>query len=667
MTIRFGRAICGHLSAAGSREWLVTNGIGGYACGTIAGHLTRHYHGLLVAALDLPLQRHLLLTRLEETATDRQQIYPLYTNCWADGAVEPRGDRHIESFQLDGTVPHWTYAIADARLHKRIWMQAGENTTYINYSLQRTQSPIALSIKVLVNYRDHHGGSTEGDWQIEPLANGICVRAFPEATPFYILAPTNHFELKREWYRNYSLAMEQYRGTGDRENHLHAATLNTTLRPGESLTLAASTQASPSLDGEKALGDRRDRDTHLLNRWQAVAPNPDRPDWSEQLVLAADQFIVARPLQGEPDGQSVIAGYPWFSDWGRDLAIALPGLAIATGRPELARPILRTFARYLDRGMLPNVFPESGQQPEYNTVDAVLWYFEAVRAYVDATDDIDLLEEVFPALAETIDWHRRGTRYNIHLDPEDGLIYAGEPGVQLTWMDAKVGDWVVTPRTGKPIEIQALWYNALAIAATFARQLNKPQQEYRQLAEQCARGFQRFWSDSLGYCFDVLNTPDGDDSSLRPNQIFAVALPYKTLSSLPPLLAPDRQKAVVDTVARHLLTSYGLRSLSPTHPDYRGHYGGDAWQRDGAYHQGTVWGWLLGPFTSAHLAVYNDPIQAREWLAPIADHLADAGLGSVSEIFDGDPPHTPRGCFAQAWSVAEILRVWTQIEADRNP
>jgi predicted glycogen debranching enzyme len=315
--------------------------------------------------------------------------------------------------------------------------------------------------------------------------------------------------------------------------------------------------------------------------------------------------------------------------------------------------------------MLPNRFPDLGEQPEYNTVDATLWYFEGIRAYYLATQDEDLLRELFPVLADIINWHCRGTRYNIHLDPADGLLYAGEAGVQLTWMDAKVGDWVVTPRIGKPIEVNALWYNALRTMAKFARQVSKPHQEYEAMADRARARFSRFWNSETGYCFDVLDSPNGDDASLRPNQIFAVSLPESPLSS-------TQRIGVVEACSQMLLTSYGLRSLSPDHPQYQGRYGGNQLQRDGAYHQGTVWGWLLGCFVLAHLRVYGDPqsrsdlrlarAKAREFLQPMANHLSAHGLGSFSEIFDGDAPMTPRGCIAQAWTVAEVLRAWLMTE-----
>ena len=376
------------------------------------------------------------------------------------------------------------------------------------------------------------------------------------------------------------------------------------------------------------------------------------------MVLAADQFIVDRPLEDVPGGKTIIAGYPWFSDWGRDTMISLPGLTLTTGRFKVAKVILQTFAKYIDKGMLPNVFPDRGETPEYNTVDASLWYFEAIRDYFAHTNDKQLIIELFPALAEIIDWHRRGTRYNIHLD-SDGLIYAGERGVQLTWMDAKVGDWVVTPRIGKPVEINALWYNALIVMSEFAQLLSKSNAEYLKMAENTRKGFQRFWNKDLNYCYDVLDTPDNNDDSLRPNQIFAVSLPVTRSirgerQSL--LLNVKQQKQIVDVVSRRLLTSYGLRSLSPEHPDYVAIYGGDRVQRDGAYHQGTVWGWLIGHFVQAHLRVYQNSELAQSFIEPLADHLQSGCVGTMSEIFDGDAPFIPRGAFAQAWSVAEVLR-----------
>lgn len=667
MGIEFGRAICGDLSQAETREWLVTNGIGGYASGTVAGLLTRRYHGLLVAALNPPLGRTLLLTKLDEVALYGEQSYNLYTNRWADGSVAPNGYRQIEQFTLEGTTPMWRFACADALLEKRIWMQPGANTTYVQYTLQRGTQTLALTLKALVNYRDHHSNSQGSDWvmKIEPANRGLCITAYPGAHPIYILSDRATATPAHQWYSNFQLAIEQYRGLSDCEDHLHAATFTATLQPGESLTLVASTEATPNLDGAAALNLRRTQAEQLLDLWQTNRSgkgnsSPVCPSWVDQLVLAADQFIVDRPLPNAPSSKTIIAGYPWFGDWGRDTMISLSGLTLATGRPEVARSILRTFAQYVDQGMLPNRFPDVGDVPEYNTVDATLWYFEAIRSYDQATGDEALLRELFPVLAAIIDWHCRGTRYNIHPDRADGLLYAGEPGVQLTWMDAKVGDWVVTPRIGKPIEVNALWYNALRTMAQLARRVGQPHQEYEGLADRALSTFSRFWNSKTGYCYDVLDGPEGNDAALRPNQIFAVLLPGT--NGYAPLLTAAQQRGVVDACGRSLLTSYGLRSLAPGHPDYRGHYGGGPLERDRAYHQGTVWGWLLGPFVLAHWHVYRNRDQARQFLMPMADHLLAHGLGTGSEIFDGDAPMMPRGCIAQAWTVAEVLRAWAAVE-----
>jgi predicted glycogen debranching enzyme len=662
MWVEFGREICGDRDSATSREWLVTNGIGGYASGTIANSLSRRYHGLLIAALKPPLGRTLLLSKFDETAQYDGRAYPLYTNHWAEGVVDPAGFQWIESFKLDGTVPTWKFALGDAVLVKRVWMQQGTNTTYVKYRLQRGTQPIHLSISALVNYRDHHSDTQAQNWvmNVVPIDQGICITAYPDAVPFYLLSNQATISLSHEWYYGFDLSVERYRGLRDREDHLHVATFEVTLNPGEALTLIASTESNPELDGAIALKSRHAYDQKLINFWDANRPTTPKkaPAWINHLVLAADQFIVSRPVPDEPAGKTIIAGYPWFGDWGRDTMISLPGLTLVTGRPEMARSILRTFAKYVSQGMLPNRFPDAGEIPEYNTVDATLWYFEAIRQYYNATDDDDLLRELFPVLAEIIDFHCRGTRYNIHLDSSDGLLYAGETGVQLTWMDAKVDDWVVTPRIGKPVEINALWYNALRTMAKFARQVGKPHQEYEAIADRTLAKFSRFWNPETGYCYDVLDTPNGNDAALRPNQIFAVSLPDSPLNAI-------QQRAVVDVCGRMLVTSHGVRSLSPDHPQYQGHYGGNQLQRDGAYHQGTGWGWLLGSFVLAHLRVYNNPALAQEWLEPMAQHLKAHGVGNLSEIFDGDAPMTPRGCIAQAWTVAEVLRAWVAVEKAR--
>jgi len=657
VTIDWGREICGDLASAERREWLCTNGIGGFASGTVAGSLTRRYHGLLIAALKPPLGRTLLCTKVDETAEYDGLALSLFANRWAGNAIEPHGYRTIERFTLEGTTPVWTYAVADALVEKRVWMEQGANTTYVRYRVLRARGRLVLKLKVFVNYRDHHGSTRGGGWQMDvaPVKHGLRVAAFDGATPLLLLADGAETQVAHTWYQDFDLPGERERGLDAIEDHLHAGTFSVSLAPAEALTLVLSTESSPALDGEPAWERRAQHEERLVAAWKRARPEARKaPDWIKHLVLASDQFIARRPTPSDADGMTVIAGYHWFGDWGRDTMIALPGLALATGRAEIARRILTTFARFVDRGMLPNRFPDAGEAPEYNTVDATLWYFEAIRAYHAATDDDGLLKELFPVLEEIVRFHREGTRYGIKEDSTDGLLRSGEPGVQLTWMDAKVGDWIVTPRTGKAVEINALWYNALRSMAGFAKRLRQPSKPWDDIAARVRAGFDRFWNERAGCCYDVIDSPDGNDDALRPNQIFAVSLHESPLS-------PQRQRQIVDACARHLLTSYGLRSLAPGHPKYQGHYGGDQWHRDGAYHQGTVWAFLLGPFALAHFKVYGNAEVARSFLSPVAHHLGDYGLGSVAEIFDGDSPFAPRGCIAQAWSVAEALRAWHEL------
>ena len=657
--IKFGRDICGNFESATAREWLVTNGIGGYAAGTISGVLTRRYHGLLIAALKPPLNRKLLLTKLDETVDYDGEKFDLFANRWVS-TIDPHGYRYIENFYLDGTIPVWNFTFADALLEKRIWMQQGANTTYVRYQLQRGSYPVHLNIKTIVNYRDHHGETQFGaPMKVELVEHGIKVLAHEGAVPFYLFSDKAQAQLRNEWYLNFSLAVEQYRGFRGFEDHFLAAEFYVTLQPGESVTLIGSIEQNANLDFVSALAKQKEHESMVFA--QTNGRFDKAPATVRQLLLAADQFIVKRQPSEEEEGHSIVAGYPWFGDWGRDTMISLPGLTISTGRTSIARSILRTFARYVDQGMLPNRFPDAGETPEYNTVDATLWYFEAIRAYLSSTGDDTLLKELFPVLKDIIDWHMRGTRYQIHVDPADGLLYAGEPGVQLTWMDAKLGDWVVTPRTGKPIEINALWHHALCVMAQFARKLREPASKYKFAAEQVRRSFHKFWNEDTGYCFDVIDGPKGNDASLRPNQLFAISIPADNINE-PALLSNNQQRAILKACARHLFTSHGLRSLAPFDPAYIGHYGGDTRQRDGAYHQGTVWGWLIGPFVGANLKVRGDAESARTYLYPLLDHLSTHGLGSMSEIFDGDAPFTPRGCIAQAWSVAEVLRVWKETQ-----
>ena len=668
--VRFGREICGDLSEAEAREWLVTNGIGGFASGTVSGGMTRRYHGLLIAALQPPLGRYHLVASLDEIVRYSGATYALSTHRWASGAVDPQGFRYLESFRLEGTIPVWTYELADALIEKRIWMAQGENTTFIQYTLARSSGPLEIDLKALVNYRDFHSSTHAGDWRmnIAPVEHGVKVSPSEGATPFYLKSAQATCQPQHVWYRDCFFPAEKERGLDDHEDHLFAAQFRATLNGGESVTVVVSTEVNASLDAPSARAQRNDHEASLLKSWtrQNQKSAPSAPGWLRHLVLAADQFVVRRSLPDEPDGRSLIAGYHWFGDWGRDTMIALPGLALTTGRCEIARLILLAFARYVDAGMLPNNFPDAGGKPGYNSVDAALWYIEAVRQYFAATQDATTLQRLFPVIADMVEAHVGGTRYNIHVDSADGLLYAGGPGVQLTWMDAKIGDWVVTPRTGKPVEINALWINALDTMGQFASHLGKPADNYERRSAQAKTSFQKFWNAERQCCFDVIDVPGkshdaekngGKDPALRPNQILAVSLPVSPLFQ-------EQQKSVVDTCGQQLLTCYGLRSLASGEPGYQGRYAGDQRSRDAAYHQGTVWGWLLGPFALAHFRVYADRAAALRFLEPLGQQIRSYGLGTLAEIFDGDPPHMPRGCIAQAWTVGEILRAWTEISKD---
>jgi predicted glycogen debranching enzyme len=659
--IRFGREICGDLGQAERREWWLANGLGAYAAGTIAGTLTRRYHGLLIAPVYPPLGRMLVFAKADATLVDGEQTWPLFSNRWGGGAISPAGHVHIESFELDGRLPLWRYAVGSHLVEQRIWLEPGANTTYVAYRLQpdglNLGRTLQLHIKLLFNARDHHGQTQPGELQPRVESDGGWARVtLGDRIALTLQAAGGVIAPAYEWINNFDLPVERERGLPDRDNHLCVGEARLTLTPGVWTGVVASLHADASADIGEALARARAYEAAVLARAKAsVKELADAPAWVDQLVLAADSFVFARPLADVPDGESVIAGYPWFGDWGRDTMIALPGLTLATGRADSARRILQTFARFVDRGMLPNVFPGAGETPEYNTVDAALWYIEAWRAYVEATGDDAALRRAFPVLQQILEGYRTGTRYSIHMDSADALVYAGERGVQLTWMDAKVGDWVITPRIGKPVEINALWYNAHEIMHAFANRLRVPAGDYRQLAARIRWGFRRFVRADGGGLFDVLDGPGGDDATLRPNQIFAVSLPHSPLDA-------DTQARIVAICARHLFSSYGLRSLAPTHPDFRPVYQGDVWARDSAYHQGPVWGWLLGHYALAHHRVYGDATGAQRYLEPVRDHLRDAGLGTISEIFDGAAPHTPRGCPAQAWSVACVLEAWLRLQ-----
>ncbi len=656
MVIEFGRDVCGDLANTERREWLVTNGAGGFASGTIAGLLTRRYHGLLFVPLRPPVERMLLVSKLEDTAVYAGIEYPLYINRWTGGVLKPNGYQQLEQFRLEGTTPVWTFAFADALLEKRIWMQQGANTTYVQYTFQRGLEPLELTALALVDYRNYHNNSRADGWdmKVDPIKRGLKVTAYDGAVPYFLLSDKAAATPQHDWYRRFFLMREANRGLDAIEDHFHAGDFAVTLEPGETVTFVFSTENNPNLDGASAYAERQKYEANLLAQADNGCPDPKYRPFIQQLILAADQFVVKRPLPTRPNGRSILAGYHWFSDWSRDTMVALPGLLLTTGRPTDAALILRTYAYFIDQGMLPNRFPDGAEKPEYHAVDATLWYFEAIRAYYAATGDVHLVRELYPVLQDIIAWHQRGTRYNIGVDPADGLLYAGEEGHRLTWMNAEAAEWVVTPRIGKAVEVNALWYNALATMAEFAAQFGYENPDYQAMAAKAKAGFARFWDDEHQYCFDIIDAPGQDgqpfnDGRLRPNQILAVSLEHSPLTAV-------QQKAVVDVCARHLLTSHGLRTLAASDPAYIGSYGGDERQRAAAYHQGTVWSWLIGPFVQAHLRVYNDRAQARTFLTPLFHHLSDYGVGSISDVFDGDPPFTPRGCIAKAWSVGELLR-----------
>jgi predicted glycogen debranching enzyme len=632
--IRFGPETCGNVDQALAREWLETNGIGGFASSTITGLNTRRYHGLLTAATKPPLGRFLLLSKIEETLVLAGRRYELGANRFP-GAIHPQGHQYLIEFRLD-PYPIFRYAVENVELEKSVFLAQGENTVIITYELRGSAAGGRLELRPLIAFRDYHS-TTHENGGVNPEVRGeggvATVQPYAGLPPLHFCHDGGELERTGHWYRNFEYQVERERGLDDREDLFQPFVLRFDLERRPRAVVVASTEL------------RRDRNVDRLRlaeiqRRRRLRPASVPDPLIADLTAAADQFLVARG-----DQETVIAGYHWFGDWGRDTMIALPGLTLVTRRFDAARRILAEFARHVDRGMLPNRFPDAGEAPEYNTVDATLWFFHAVHEFGRYTGDyIFISDQLYPVLAGIIDWHERGTRYGIKLD-DDGLLLAGEPGVQLTWMDAKIGGWVVTARHGKPVEIQALWYNALRVMEQLATRFGDQAaaRRYATLAARAKKSFNRlFWNEQAGCLYDVAG-----DASIRPNQIFAASLPYTMLSR-------EKARRVVDVVERDLLTPYGLRTLAPADPQYRGVYQGGPWERDSAYHQGTVWPWLLGPFFTACRRFRGSV--PPEWLEPFRRHLGEAGLGQISEILDGDAPHRPRGCIAQAWSVAELLR-----------
>ena len=659
-----------HAQRSLEAEWLVTNGIGGYASSTV-GHLhTRRYHGLLVAALEPPLGRTVMVAKVDACVRVGGEAHDLCGNEYADGTLTEGGCRWLQDFHLDQSLPVWLWRIGGTLLELRVWMAHGRNTTYLQYSLLEGDGHIELELRPLCTYRDYHWqlrGDAARTPQVLASPDGCSLRV-PGAAQAYSLRTTRgSFHGAGDWYWNFRHRAEAERGLDSEEDLYCPGRFVATLKPGEHMTLVLDAGLKvPPLAAEAVQAQERSRRTRVLHALPGNAP-----EWIRQLTLAADQFLVARASADRPGGgTTVIAGYPWFGDWGRDTMIAMPGLTLATGRLQDAASILRTFASHVDRGMLPNRFVDDGGQAEYNTVDATLWYFHAIGEYLGHGGDSALLRELYPVLADIIDWHLRGTRHGIQVDPADGLLRAGEPGVQLTWMDARVGDRVITPRIGKPVEINALWCHALLRMVHWSAQLKDGagHARYTAAANRCRAAFEpAFWDPECGYLRDVVDGPEGVtlpdgrrvDRSLRPNQLFAVSLGDALLSTA-------HELAVVSACARALLTPVGLRSLAPSHPDYVGRYAGPPHERDACYHQGTVWSWLLGPYALAHFRVHDDAAAAQRLLVGLEPHLAECGLGTISEIFNGNAPHEPAGCIAQAWSVGETLRAWHRLEQARQ-
>jgi predicted glycogen debranching enzyme len=646
--IQFGPGICTNLDSALSREWLETNGIGGFASSTIAGLNTRRYHALLVAATKPPLGRIVLLSKLEETLVIDGTRFDLSANEYP-GAIHPEGYRYLTGFRLD-PFPVFTYEVEGIEIEKTVFMVNGENSTVIEYRVRRganSSSDLRLELAPLIAFRDYHSTTHENTSlnatvTKEPGLTGVA--PYAGLPTLYIADDAGEIDVTGQWFRNFQYRVERGRGLDFAEDLFNPFVLKFDLEKRDLATVIASTQRRQAGESERL------RAAEIARRKKVLAGAPPAEGFVRTLIWAADQYIVARGAE-----KTVIAGYPWFSDWGRDTMVALPGLALSTGRYDVARSVLLTFAKSVDQGMLPNRFPDAGEAPEFNTVDATLWFFQAVHAYLSYTGDYNFVRKnLYGALAGIIEWHVRGTRHGIKVE-DSGLLNSGAPGVQLTWMDAKIGDWVVTPRQGKPVEIQSLWYNALRIMEDLSLRFgDEPaRKRYDNMAALAKWSFNRlFWNEAAGCLYDVVNG-GWSDGAVRPNQIFAVSLPYS-------MLAAERARAIVDVVKRDLLTPYGLRTLSPADSHYAAHFRGDAHSRDSAYHQGTVWPWLLGPFISAYVKIAADRALARQeaaaWLEPLHRHLSEAGLGHVSEVFDAEPPHTPGGCFAQAWSVGELLR-----------
>ncbi len=651
-------------------EWLVTNGLGGYASGTISGACTRRYHGLLIAALPIPLGRLMMLNHLSVEIVlpdghvaelDREEL-----------PEESEADEAwLGEFQLEAGLPVWRYQVGAYRLEKRVLMPHLQNTAFVSYRLLEGPGAARLRMRPSLHFRGHDDAvdvELKGPYVVSAVGNRFEITS-QTAPPLRlrIVAPEAGLLLDGGHFRHFTYRLEKARGYAYAGSLWSPGFFHAVISAGEEACLIASTESWDAILAAEPAAARAaelERRTRLLNQARPEA----RGGTAAELVLAADQFIirpstrVADAAQAQAAGdeiRSVIAGYHWFTDWGRDTMISLEGLSLTTGRETEAGYILRTFSRCVRDGLVPNLFPEGQREGLYHTADATLWYFHAVERYLEATGDEHTLRLLLPMFHDIVAHHVAGTRFGIHVDPADGLLSQGHPHLPLTWMDAKVGDWVVTPRRGKAVEINALWYNALRILENWCRQTGDlaAAQSVAERAETTLRSFNaRFWNESRGYLYDIVDGEGGDDPSLRPNQVFAISLDH-------PVLDSSRWPAVLQAVHKQLLTPFGLRSLGPDEPDYKSRYDGDLRARDAAYHQGTVWPWLIGPFIDAWLRVHpGDFKTARGFLAGFEPHLHAACIGSISEVFDAKAPFYPRGCVAQAWSVAEVLRTWVKTE-----
>jgi len=645
-----------------TREWLVTNGLGGYASGTLLGIPSRRYHGFFVPNLPAPRGRTMIVPRLDEEVAIGSRKVRLCGAQFSDGKIDGESPLYLKEFRQEWQTPTWLFEIDGHLIEKRVCMPYLQNTVYVDYRLIRG-GPIRLNLRPFVTFRGHDGPlGCPPDWPFTlTMTHGRYeVRPFEEAVPLKLaLRPQRGtFVAEEAVSREVLYQVERHRGHDHLEDLFSPGYFTVEISEGESIAMVASTEAWELLDlAAPAIFEAEQK---RLRKLLALAPKVAQNSVAAQLVLAADQFIILPGSRlGEDilarasgdEARTMIAGYHWFTDWGRDTMISLEGLTLATGRHREAGAILRTFGHYVNEGLLPNHFPEGQRTALYNTVDATFWYFHAVDRYYQATRDRETLKALYPVFKSIIVHHVKGTVFNIGVDPADGLIREGAEGVALTWMDAKVDGWVVTPRRGKPVEIQALWYNALRLAAAWGDELGDPSAEFMEMASRAYDSFNaRFWFEPGGYLFDLIDGEEGDDTSLRPNQIFAFSLRF-------PILQERYWRPVLDVVSERLLTPVGLRSLDPRHKDYKPRYDGDLRARDAAYHQGTVWAWLIGHYFDAWQRVHGDADKGLSLLRGFESHLRDAGVGTLSEIFDAEPPYTARGCIAQAWSVAEVLRV----------